>query len=299
MERLNSQKRSLSLERRARRAAAISLVLQIISVILVSMMFTASMVDDETEVPLEGLSREEQMLLGAEQAGAGCGMAFFSALGLWLALLSRRFARKWLVDSHQLLSQDEASNRKILEDCRTEGRPFALYLRGFEEEAKRSEAISAVPVRKSQRKLQGLLKMTRWAEYEVVNELTKRGLTVFCIANPESSYHLGGAYRLAARGTPWIREIEEMASDANLVILYVTGKSAGLLTEIKALKQLGLRSRTVGVESWSLEGAGASPIGDLPLTIRAPLMLSNTPVFSRRRGCRGSTRRQPFGAIGR
>lgn len=161
----------------------------------------------------------------------------------WLFLggsqLARRFARVWARAASESIASSEDENRRVLQISRSSAVPFALYLRGFEEEGRSLDSLFVVPFTKR------VDKATRWIESEIVDELQRRGRRVFCIANPSDTFLLPGAIRLQANHEDWLCEVSALASESEVVVVYLSVISQGLLAELDLLRRQNLMEKTV------------------------------------------------------
>ena len=113
-------------------------------------------------------------------------------------------------------------------------------------------------------------KATRWVESEIVDELRRRDRSVFCIANPADRYLLPGAIRLEADSENWLSEVSTLATEAEILVIYLSSISQGLLAELDLLRRKNLLNKSVVVLGRKILRQDASPANDFPIAIVAP-----------------------------
>ena len=180
-------------------------------------------------------------------------------------MVSVRFARKWARAASESVAQSAPENRRLLEATRSSSVPFALYLRGFAEEGKALRSLVAMPL--STRRPD---KATRWIESEIVEELGRHGQRVFCLSNPSDTFLLPGAIRLEVTPGAWLSEVRTLATEADVIVIYVSATSPGLLAELDLLRRYNLTHKSVVVLARKLHRQGASPAHDFPVQAIAP-----------------------------
>jgi hypothetical protein len=92
-------------------------------------------------------------------------MMTLSVLSVGCTVLAVRFARRWARAASESIASSEGENRRVLQITRSSGLPFALFLRGFQEEGKSINSLFHLPF--TTRRLD---KATRWVESEIVDE---------------------------------------------------------------------------------------------------------------------------------
>lgn len=176
-----------------------------------------------------------------------------------------RFARKWAQAATESVAQSAPENRRLLEMTQTARVPFAIFLRGFKEEKRSLESWVVIPLGRRRPD-----KATRWIEGQVLDELEPRGIRVFCVANPCDTYLLPGAVRLEVDPRDWLSEVGELATDANVIVVFVSAVSPGLAAELELLRHEQLTHKSVVILARKLHRQGASVAGDFQNTAIAP-----------------------------
>jgi hypothetical protein len=232
-----SERVILSLSRRARVLAILSLTFAIVSGVLLAAgtAGTILLLMQPTQTTTVVTAREDlqQRVLEVEALKKSGESAAIAVLGFLIVLCMSTaigLGRKWARAVSELISESDPENRDRLRLCRVKGFPIALFLRGFEQEGKSFKKMFTVPLPQTR-----VTKATRWIESEIVDELTRRNVTVFCIANPADSFLLPGACRLIAEDETWFSEVKALATDSTVVVIYISALSPGLLAELELL----------------------------------------------------------------
>lgn len=164
------------------------------------------------------------------------------ALLCWAVAI--RYARKCLRAASEAISTSEPENRKVLQLMRSSGTPFALFLRGFQEEGRSFQTRFLIPISTKRPD-----RATRWLESEIVAQLNRRGMKTFCIAKPSDTFLLPGAIRLRARPDAWQSEVRALAKESQVIVIYLSSASQGLQIELELLRGEKLARRTILVAS--------------------------------------------------
>ena len=179
--------------------------------------------------------------------------------------MALRFARKWARATSESIATSEKYNRQLLQVSHSSGVQFALFLRGFEEEGKSIKSFFDMSFSASR-----LVKATRWIEFEIVNEFERLNKRVFCIANPFDTFLLPGVFRLEAKREDWLSEVNALATESEIVVIYVSAISQGLLSELNLLRYQNLMNKCVLILQRKILHQDASLVKDFPIVIIAP-----------------------------
>jgi hypothetical protein len=93
---------------------------------------------------------------------------------------------------------------------------------------------------------------------------------VFCIANRSDTFLLAGAIRLEANREHWLPEVSALAAECEVVVIYLSANSQGLLAELDLLRRQNLMSKSLVVLGWRGFRQDAHPVGDFPIVVAAP-----------------------------
>jgi hypothetical protein len=122
-------------------------------------------------------------------------------------------------------------------------------------------------------------KATRWIESEIVDELERCDRRVFCIANPSDTFLLPGALRLEAKREDWLSEVNVLATESEVVVIYVSAISEGLLAELDLLRRQNFMNKSVVILRRKILRQDASPAEDFPAIVAPPLSILNQSAF--------------------
>ena len=160
---------SEALERRARIAAAFSRFFSLLAAFGLAMAFIGVWVNNQGSPTVGFSSQRAQEMEALKRSGGAMGIVIFSFSSIVFSVLGFRFARKWARAASESIASSEGENRRLLQITRSSSLPFALYLRGFEEEGRSFQTLFAMPL--STKRVD---KATRWIESELVDELKRR-----------------------------------------------------------------------------------------------------------------------------
>lgn len=278
----NSRVDSGGLTRRARRAGAAALIFQSVGGAFLGLGLMGAIGEavgsystGSSLTTRSGAHETSEVGRTAAYRRIGTGLFFLTcgAANLVFAIISRRSSKQWAAIAYDILSQSEEENIKVLERCRDSGRNFALYLRGFEQEFKESRRMPRVPladILSGKLRSRPLLRATRWVESEIVKELARWGLEVFCLGRPGDLKHPPGAHRIASSSRKWIKTVEGLAQDAQFIVLYIAESSEGLLAEVAALRRLEVTNKTVVVCGRMWVDRGNEILNHFPTSVTIP-----------------------------
>lgn len=243
---IEKQRQSEVLKRRAWRAAAASRLFLVLSGLGLAAAGVSMLADKPAPPSLEYLLPTEEARARAREVEAmresGRGMALVT-LGLFpvvCSVLAIGLARKWARAASESIASSEVENRRVLEATRSCAAPFALFLRGFEEEAGSIQKLFSLPLSTKRPD-----KATRWIESEIVDEFKRRGRSVFCVANPSDTFLLPGAIRIEASREDWLSEVGTLANESEVVVVYVSAFSQGLQAELDLLRDRRLLDKSI------------------------------------------------------
>lgn len=273
--------RSVALARRARFAAVVSRLFIVFFSLSLMLSFLSMLQPNSPPSFFGDTSCSDRSCLRAREAAAYYNLGeelvgvFFSAFSLGCWWLSARFAKRWARSASESLASLEIDNRRELQTARCAALPFVLFLRGFEEEQKSIASIIVVPWSADR-----VDKATRWVEAEIVDEFRRRQRKVFCIANPSEPILLPGAMRLAATSEDWLSEIATLATECEVVVVYLSAKSNGLLAELDLLRHSNLTSKSIVIVGRKLFRRNPSLAKNFPTLVTAPSpSISNQSAF--------------------
>lgn len=127
----------------------------------------------------------------------------------------------------------------VLEKCRSNGLPYAVYLRSFDSElGQRHFDLPGL--------LWGWDGSLREVEILVARHLQGR-LPVLALANPSDPFTLAGAHRFRRLPMPWLMFLEELLPGAALIVINITGNTPGVITEMNLVRDLGVIDKTLVV----------------------------------------------------
>lgn len=277
--------RDKALVQKARRAVLVSRLWLVAYCILFTMVILAIFNSNsfESHDLNSGMSPGEMRARVYYNLGEGIFVLLITAAALFCFWLTMRFARKWARLASEALATSEVENRRILQLIRSSEIPFALFLRGFEEEGKAFQSMFSVPISTKRPD-----RATRWIESEIVDQLKNQDMETFCIANPSDTFLLPGAIRLLADPAAWRLEVSSLARDSELIIIYLSATSKGLQIELDLLREQSLLDRTILVASSQLLAHYGNLEKDFPLIVTSPsIHIANQssfgPIFGKNR----------------
>lgn len=198
---------------------------------------------------------------------SGRSMAAMTAAGVGVIgfLISMLLAGKWARATSESIANSESANQEVFRLVRSSAEPFALYLRGFEEEDRSQRDLLTMPISTKRPD-----KATRWIESEIVDELKRRNRTIFCIANPSDTFLLPGAIRLLANPDDWLAKVTELAHAAEIIVIYFSSNTPGLIAEIDLLRRENMMKKSVVVVRNRLLRQLVLPKGDFFTALAPP-----------------------------
>jgi hypothetical protein len=264
-----------ALRRRARFTAAVARVCTLLTGLLLAMMLLMAMSSfgffrqhrdylDLDPAPSAGrLAERAQRVKALREEGRAIFWITMALVLVGSTALTVLFARRWARAASESVAQSEGQNRELLLASRAAGVPIALFLRGFQEESRSFDTLSAMPLSTSR-----VDKATRWIEAEVMDELKRRDINVFCIANPSDTFLLPGAFRLEVKGKDWLSEVHDLARVSEVIVIYVSALSEGLRTELELLRSQNLTGKTIAILTRKI--VDRSSAASFPTAIIAP-----------------------------
>lgn len=279
-------KRVVSFNRKARIAAGFSWLFFFLSAMgfaVTLIMLAAPAAPPRTGVVSPGIDSLRALEIeGYKQSGAGLAMLAIALLYAACYLLAIFFARRWAGAALGAMAPAESANRTALRYSRDAGKPFALFLRGFEQEGKSLKSVLRPPLLRKR-----IVRETRWIEAEIVEEVERKGASVFCIANPADQFLLPGAFRLASTKDDWLNEIGELSVDSALIVIYISARTTGLVTELTLLRDQKLTHKCVVAIDRNVLRQDPRIVDGFPILVNSPresrFTRSLGVVFGRRR----------------
>jgi uncharacterized RDD family membrane protein YckC len=203
----------------------------------------------------------------------------FSLFGLFiLARVLRKRTREGIATCGYATDSAEA----IVESCRREGRPFAVFLRGFE--AERRSIKNAIPFAFGM----GGVSTTVWGrptEGFAVRSLG--GVPLVALPDPRDPVPMPGAHRFEKVPADWEAFVKPILIDAKYIIVYIEAFSKGIEAELRMLSGLDLGAKSLLVISNKL-ATMKSPEGDkIASELKQAGRLFFEKVDRRRNGSRG------------
>lgn len=253
-----------ALSRKARFFSIVSLIFAIIGSLGIAAALIMHLQEPKPLRPDPWKSPEQVRVEALIESGRAMGAMVASGVGIAGLLISMLFAVKWARAASESMPNSEPANLEVIQMVRSSAEPFALYLRGFEKEARSLRGLSPLPIPAKRPD-----KATRWIESEIVDALKQRNRKVFCIANPSDTFLLPGAIRIRADPKNWLSEVTELAHEAEIVVVYLSSISPGLIAEIDLLRREDMANKSVLVVRNKLLRQLELPKGDF-LTALAP-----------------------------
>ena len=90
------------------------------------------------------------------------------------------------------------------------------------------------------------------------------------MSNPTDSFLLPGAIRLVLKQGAWLSEVRELVAQAEIVVVYASKASPGLVAELDLLRRDRLTAKSVLILSGRLAREDSSLASDFRVTLTAP-----------------------------
>ena len=259
---------SEALVRKTRFSVVASRIFAIISVLGITIAVLSMFLTKPVSLDPEHLKSPEQV---REEAAIKLGEAIGGVILISTALVcfgvSVLFARKWARTASESMAASETDNRKVLQFARLSGVPCALFLRGFEEEGRSLQSVWGIPFSTKRPD-----RATRWIEAEIIDQLDRRGMRTFCIANPSDTFLLPGAIRLLANPKAWLSEVRTLAKESQVIVIYLSSASQGLQIELDLLREESLACKTIVVATKKAITQNKVSNEYFPLTVTPPTL---------------------------
>lgn len=176
---------------------------------------------------------------------AGLGLLISSGMGAYLLVTAFFWWLNSKCRSLMVLHLRSAAgySQTSAEEVLLEKRPYALFLRGFDEEGQMMRPKFEAEIGSHEASV-----YARPVEALILEMLGKR-VPLLALPDPRNPEPLPGAYRFKKVENDWIDLISKIAFDAKAIFLYLSSNSTGVSIELGLLQRMNLYRKTVLIVS--------------------------------------------------
>lgn len=179
-------------------------------------------------------------LIGLVSGGGTSTSAVFYYLVIAVGALAGLLKRNSIEEKLAALSKAHGSDsaEAVLNTCRANKIPYAVYLRSFSSEKPSKSLVTQI--------LSGKVETSRAREVEA-NLLAQIGglMPVLALSDPSDPFLTPGFHRFRRLGRYWVDFLRSLLKDASLIIIYDGDKTPGLMTEISLIHDMQLLDKTL------------------------------------------------------